>query len=122
MQDEISDLFTCDEVSEFLEHFLAFSGEGGKWVEGLLSLAPGAVVKGLYFGGFVRGEAEKGLHFLVDVVGLLTEVAFANAIEISQDFRRKLLYIGFRLDDGDLKVAGGDISVGISGSKKGDCF
>lgn len=122
MQDEIPDLFACDEVPQLLQDFLSLSGEGGEWVECLLSLAPGAIVEGLHFGGFMSGEAEEGLHLLVDVVGLLAEVAFTDAIEISQDFRRELLDICFGLDDGDLEVAGGDISVRISGGKEGDCF
>lgn len=122
MQDEISDLFACDEVPKLLQDLLSLSGEGGERVEGLLSLAPGAIVEGLYFGGFMRGEGEEGLHLLVDIVGLLAEVAFADAIEISQNFRGELLDIGFGLDDGDLEVAGGDISVGISGGEEGDCL
>lgn len=122
MDDEISDLFARDEVPELLEDFLSLGGESGEGVECLLSLAPRAVVEGLYLGRFVGGKAEEGLHFLVDVVGLLAEVAFADAIEISQDFRGELLDVGFGLDDGDLEVAGSDISVSISRGKEGDCF
>jgi hypothetical protein len=122
MQDEIPNLIAGDEVSELLEDLLAFSCEGGEGIEGLLCLAPGAVVEGLHLGGLVGGEAQQGLHLLVDIEGLLAEVALADAIEIAEDFGGELADIGFGLRDGDLEVAGGDVSVVVPGGEEGDCF
>ncbi len=122
MQDEISDLLASDKVPQLLEDLLSLSCEGSEGIKGLLSLAPGAVVESLNLSGLVCGEAEQRLHFLIDIERLFAEVALADAIEISEDFRGELADIGFGLCDGDLEVAGRDISVVVPGGQEGDCF